>query len=70
MGVLDISNLKKEFASNLLFKDVSFNLNPNDKLAIIGQNGAGKTTLIKMILGEETIDEGTINLQSQKTIGY
>lgn len=70
MGVLDVNNLKKEFATNLLFKDVNFSLNPTDKLAIIGKNGAGKTTLIKMILNEETKDEGTINIASGKTIGY
>ena len=70
MGVLDVNNLKKEFATNLLFKDVNFSLNPTDKLAIIGRNGAGKTTLIKMILNEETKDEGTINIANGKTVGY
>ena len=70
MGVLDINNLKKEFGSDLLFKDVTFTLNPFDKLAIIGANGAGKTTLVKMILGQEVVDSGTINIASGKTIGY
>ena len=70
MGVLDVNNLKKEFGSDLLFKDVSFTLNPFDKLAIIGSNGAGKTTLVKMILNQEIIDSGTINVASGKSIGY
>ena len=39
MGVLDVNNLKKEFGSDLLFKDVSFTLNPFDKLAIISKAG-------------------------------
>ena len=70
MGVLDVNNLKKEFGSDLLFSDVTFTLNPFDKLAIIGQNGAGKTTLVKMILNQESIDAGSINIASNKTVGY
>ena len=57
MGVLDVNNLKKEFGSDLLFSDVTFTLNPFDKLAIIGQNGAGKTTLVKMILNQDLLSQ-------------
>lgn len=70
MALLEVKNLKKEFNGNVLFDNVSFSLNIEDKLGLIGQNGAGKTTLLKMILNEVPIDSGTIHLQNGKTIGY
>ncbi len=70
MGLLDVNGVKKSFADNLLFSDISFTLNPSDRLAIIGRNGCGKTTLLKMILGEECIDEGSIHVSARTSIGY
>ena len=70
MGLIDIKNLKKEFAGEVLFDNVTFSINRGDKLAIIGNNGVGKTTLLKMLLKELTIDGGTINFASSQSIGY
>lgn len=70
MGLLDVKNVSKSFNDNLLFADLSFSLNPTDRLAIIGNNGVGKTTLLKMILKEESIDNGSITVAAHKSIGY
>ena len=50
MQILNVQQLKKEFGDDILFEDVSFSLNDNDRLALIGPNGNGKSTLIKIIL--------------------
>ena len=52
MALLEINKLKKEFGDFLLFDDVTFSIDKNDRVALIGNNGCGKTTLIKMILGQ------------------
>ncbi|MDD3422637.1 MAG: ABC-F family ATP-binding cassette domain-containing protein [Bacilli bacterium] len=70
MALLEVSNLKKEFNGEPLFHDVNFNLNNGEKMAIIGNNGVGKTTILKMILKELDIDEGTIHIDRNATVGY
>ena len=70
MALLEVSNLKKEFNGEPLFHDVNFNLNSGEKMAIIGNNGVGKTTILKMILKELDIDEGTIHIDRNATVGY
>lgn len=54
--IFSFNNISKYFSSNLLFSDVSFTFNENDKVGLIGLNGVGKSTLAKMILGLENID--------------
>lgn len=70
MGLLDVNHLRKEFSGEVLFDDVSFTINPGDKLALIGSNGAGKTTILKIILGQELKDGGSFNVAQGKTVGY
>lgn len=55
MTVLTVSNIKKDFGSDELFSRVTFSLNENDRMAIVGANGTGKSTLLKMIIGQEEI---------------
>ena len=50
--------------------DASFQLNPGEKVGLVGPNGAGKTTLFRMIVGEETPDEGDVSVPKKLTIGY
>jgi ATPase subunit of ABC transporter with duplicated ATPase domains len=54
----------------LLFVDASFQLNPGEKVGLVGPNGAGKTTLFRMVVGEETPDEGAVSVPKKLTIGY
>lgn len=68
--MIQIKNIAKEFAERVLFYDVSFNLNPSEKIGLVGRNGSGKSTLFKMILGELTPDEGSIEIPKNYTIGH
>lgn len=70
MQILSIQDLKKEFAGVTLFEHISFAMNDNDRVALIGNNGSGKSTLLKMILGKEEITKGTIALAKGTRIGY
>jgi len=54
--VLRLTEVNKEFDGKQVFKDVSFNLQRGDKLAVVGVNGAGKTTLLKIMAGQEPAD--------------
>ncbi len=67
--VLEVENLSKGFEGNLLIEDLSFKLPPGGIVGVIGPNGAGKSTLFKMILGEETPDEGTLKLGETIKLG-
>lgn len=70
MNLLKINNLKKTFGGNVLFDNLSLEINPTDKVALIGRNGVGKSTLVKMILNEITPDSGDIFIFGQAKIGY
>src|SRR6202035_2584718 len=50
--------------------DASFQLNPGEKVGLVGPNGSGKTTLFRMIVGEETAAEGEVSVPKKLTIGY
>ena len=62
MEILRIKNLNKSFGKKKILKNVSFNVNEGDILGFIGPNGAGKTTTIKMILGLQSINSGTVTI--------
>jgi ATP-binding cassette subfamily F protein 3 len=70
MNLLRINNLNKTFGGNVLFDNISLEINSNEKVALIGRNGVGKTTLIKMILNEITPDSGEIFIFRQAKVGY
>ena len=53
-----------------ILRDVSFHIEPHDKLAVTGINGAGKTTLLRQIIGEERPDSGTVVIPKEARIGY
>lgn len=62
MEILKCSNLNKSFGKKQILKDVSITLNEGDILGFIGPNGAGKTTTIKLILGLQNIDSGSVSI--------
>lgn len=70
MNLLRINNLNKTFGGNVLFDNISLEINKDEKVALIGRNGVGKTTLVKMILNEITPDSGEIFIFKQAKIGY
>lgn len=70
MALLGVSNLTKAFGTDLLFEGVSFEVQANDKIGVVGVNGSGKTTLFKMITGEMRPDDGELYQSKQAVVGY
>jgi ATPase subunit of ABC transporter with duplicated ATPase domains len=68
--MISFSNINKQYGKQLLFVDASFQLNPGEKVGLVGPNGSGKTTLFRMVVGEETPDEGAVSVPKKMTIGY
>ena len=67
---MKIENLCMSFGTQTIFDNVSFQINNNDKVGIIGVNGAGKSTLFNILLGNLTPDSGSIFLNSKINLGY
>ncbi|HRX48901.1 MAG TPA: ATP-binding cassette domain-containing protein [Spirochaetota bacterium] len=65
-----VNNLSKSFGSQEIFDDISFNVNPGEKIGLVGRNGHGKTTLLRMIIGDDHPDSGEIVIPKNYTIGY
>jgi len=68
--VIAFSNVSKQYGRQVLFVDASFQLNPDEKVGLVGPNGSGKTTIFRMITGEETPDEGDVSVPKKLTVGY
>ena len=69
MLAITVNDLSMSFGARDLFKKISFALEENDKLGIIGTNGCGKSTLFKIILGEADATSGNVFIAKNKTIG-
>jgi len=67
---LKIEKLYMSFGTQVIFDNVSFQINNNDKVGIIGVNGAGKSTLFNILLGNLTPDSGNITLDTKINLGY
>ena len=70
MNLINIENISKSYTDSLLFDTASFSVNEQEKVGIIGINGTGKTTLLKMIVGLEQPDQGTITRANHMVIRY
>src|SRR3982751_1990602 len=68
--MISFSRVCKQYGKQVLFVDASFQLNSGEKVGLVGPNGAGKTTLFRMIVGEETADDGEVSVPRKTTIGY
>ncbi|MBZ5560065.1 MAG: ATP-binding cassette domain-containing protein [Acidobacteriia bacterium] len=68
--MISFSKIGKQYGKQILFVDASFQLNPGEKVGLVGPNGSGKTTLFRMIVGEEVPDEGDVSVPKKLTIGY
>src|SRR6202021_744599 len=68
--MISFSNIHKQYGKQLIFGDASFQLNPGEKVGLVGPNGSGKTTLFRMVIGEESPDEGDVSVPKKLTIGY
>lgn len=70
MAILSVNGISKSFGSDIILDDITFSVNKNDKIAIIGDNGEGKTTLLKIITKQLEADKGTIYFEDNKSFGY
>ncbi len=67
---LQINNLSKSFSVRTLFSGVTFSVNPGECVALVGNNGSGKSTMMRIILGEEQSDTGSVTYPKESKIGY
>ncbi|MCP4476025.1 MAG: ABC-F family ATP-binding cassette domain-containing protein [Gammaproteobacteria bacterium] len=67
--MINCCDLAVEFGGRCLFKNVTLNLLPNHRYAIVGANGSGKSTLLKLLAGEEVPNHGTIECAKRLTVG-
>jgi ATP-binding cassette subfamily F protein 3 len=68
--MLSVSEISVQFGSKKLFENVSFIVNPKDRIGLVGSNGSGKSTLLKIISGISEPDNGEIALSKHITVGY
>ena len=68
--MISVEHLSVEFSARPLFTDVSFVINPKDRIALVGKNGAGKSTLLKILSSQQMPTSGTVAVQRDVTIGY
>ncbi|MCA9492989.1 MAG: ABC-F family ATP-binding cassette domain-containing protein, partial [Myxococcales bacterium] len=68
--MISLSRVTRQHGHRVLFVDTSFQLDPGDKVGLVGANGSGKTTLFRMIVGEESPDEGSVDRPKRLSVGY
>jgi ATPase subunit of ABC transporter with duplicated ATPase domains len=68
--MISFSNINKQYGKQLIFIEASFQLNPGEKVGLVGPNVAGKTTLFRMVVNEEQPDDGEVSVPKKTTIGY
>ena len=70
MAVLSVNGIYKSFGATSILEDVSFSVNKNEKVAIIGDNGEGKSTLLKIITRQLEADKGSVYFEDSNSVGY
>ena len=68
--MITVDGLTVEFGGTTLFKDISFQINEKDRIALMGKNGAGKSTLLKIIAGVRTATRGSVSAPKDCVIAY
>ena len=70
MNLLSAENVTKHYNEKLLFENLTFGIDENDKIGLIGVNGTGKSTLLKVLAGVETLDSGAVVVGNNVVVGY
>ncbi len=70
MNLINVENITKYYTDTPLFEDASFTVDEMEKVGVIGINGTGKTTLLRMLIGVETPDQGTVTRANNIVIRY
>ena len=70
ISYLQADNISRRIGDNLLFEKISFNINKDDKVALIAVNGAGKSSMLDILAGKENPDKGSLSLKRDLHISY
>ena len=70
MNYLSVENISKSFGDRVLFEDLSFGINKDQKIGFVAKNGTGKTTILKIIAGDDTPDSGNIIIRKDIKMAY
>ncbi|MFQ8308066.1 ABC-F family ATP-binding cassette domain-containing protein [Streptococcus pyogenes] len=70
MIILQGNKLERSFSGDVLFQNISLQVDERDRIALVGPNGAGKSTLLKLLVGEETPTSGEVNTKKDLTLSY
>jgi ATPase subunit of ABC transporter with duplicated ATPase domains len=68
--MIALTNVTKQYGGQILFVDASFQINSGERVGLVGPNGAGKTTIFRLIMGQESPDEGSVERPRKLTLGY
>lgn len=68
--MISFNAVTKQQGTKVLYSNASFQINPAEKIGLVGPNGAGKTTIFRLIMGEESVDQGAISKPEKIRIGY
>ena len=68
--MISIDNISVSYGGWTLFDNISFLVNPKDRIGLVGKNGAGKTTLLRLIIGEQQPTSGAVTRNADCTVGY
>src|SRR5262245_2368031 len=68
--MISLTRISKQYGKQILFVDANFQINPGEKVGLVGPNGSGKTTIFRLITGEENPDDGAVERPRRMTLGY
>ena len=66
----NVNNIKKSFGADLIFENISFSIQSGERVGLIGPNGSGKTTILRILTGQEYVQEGEITFRKGSNVGY
>lgn len=70
MALINLQEISLKFSGPLIFDRLSLQLEPGERVALLGRNGAGKTTLMKVIAGQLAVDDGNVIRQRKKGVTH
>jgi ATP-binding cassette subfamily F protein 3 len=70
MGIVNVFNLSLAFTGKTVFQDIGFQVEPGERVGLVGPNGSGKTTLLRLLVGEASPDQGEVRVAKGTRIGY